>query len=258
MVKNLLSVFIVILIASSCVTSKRVNYLQNPGGSIPLYDSVKVDEYKLQVGDQVYINISTLNEDSRKLFSGGGLNQTSSSSASSLISDNENSSYTIFSDGNIDFPFAGSIKLAGLTTREAKDSVLSRLKVFVPDCDVEVRLANSYFTIVGIASSGRYPITKEKLNVFQALALAGDLKSFSDRAKIHILRPTEGGTQVKVFDVRSKNIINSEFYYVKPNDVIYVQAFKGQFFGFESVSSIITTISSTLSFGYLLYQIVLK
>jgi polysaccharide export outer membrane protein len=257
MVKNLIKVFIVVLAVSSCVTPKRVNYLQTPGGGILSYNQVNtVDDYKLEVGDQVLINVSTLNEDSKKLFS--AINSGFSESSGSLSSSTDLNAYTIFSDGKIDFPFIGSIKIVGLTAREAKDSVLSRLKVIIPDCDVDLRLANSYFTVVGVAASGRFPITKEKLTVFQALAISGDLKSFSDRAKIHVLRPTENGTLIKSFDVRSKDIINSEYYYIRPNDVIYVQAFKGQFFGFETFSSVITTVSSTLSFGYLLYQLVLK
>ncbi|MDR3704679.1 MAG: polysaccharide biosynthesis/export family protein [Paludibacteraceae bacterium] len=257
MVKNLVKVFIVVLAVSSCVTPKRVNYLQTPGGGIPSYNQVNtVDDYKLEVGDQVYINVSTLNEDSKKLFSGSNSNFAESSASSSSSVDLN--AYTIFSDGKIDFPFIGSIKIAGQTAREAKDSVLSKLKVIIPDCDVDLRLANSFFTVVGVAASGRFPITKEKLTVFQALAISGDLKSFSDRAKIHVLRPTENGTLVKSFDVRSKDIINSEYYYIRPNDVIYVQAFKGQFFGFETFSSVITTVSTTLSFGYLLYHLVLK
>jgi len=257
MVKNLVKVFIVVLTVSSCVTPKRVNYLQTPGGGIPSYNKMdSVGDYKLEVGDQVFINVSTLNEDSKKLFAGSNSTFTESSASSSSSVDLN--AYTIFSDGKIDFPFVGAIKVAGLTTREAKDSVLSKLQVLIPDCDVDLRLANSFFTIVGVSTSGRFPITKEKLTIFQALAISGDLKSFSDRAKIHVLRPTESGTQIKVFDVRSKDIINSEYYYIKPNDVIYVQAFKGQFFGFETFSSVITTVSSTLSFGYLLYQLVLK
>jgi len=100
-------------------------------------------------------------------------------------------------------------------------------------------------------------VTKEKLNVFQALAISGDLKPFADRAKIHVIRPTENGTQIKVFDVRSKDVINSEFYYIKPNDVIYVQAFRGQFFGFDNLGTVISTVSTTLSFGYLLYHLLI-
>jgi polysaccharide export outer membrane protein len=125
----------------------------------------------------------------------------------------------------------------------------------IPDCDIDVKLVNSYFTVIGDAGTGRYSIPKEKLNVFQVLAISGDLKPYSDRAKIHVLRPTPNGTQIKTFDVRSKDIINSDFYYIRPNDVIYVQSYNGQFFKFESFSSVITTIATTMSFGYLVYHL---
>lgn len=250
MTKNILLIFLTAFLLSSCVTSKRLNYLQKPGVTIPSYGKVPaIDDYKLQVSDQVYIKISTLNEDSKNLFSGGIADNNAGSSMSDLYA------YKIYADSCIDFPFVGRIKLAGITTRDAKDIIRNKLVSMIPDCDIDVKLVNSYFTVIGDAGTGRYSIPKEKLNVFQVLAISGDLKPYSDRAKIHVLRPTPNGTQIKTFDVRSKDIINSDFYYIRPNDVIYVQSYNGQFFKFESFSSVITTIATTMSFGYLVYHL---
>ena len=76
------------------------------------------------------------------------------------------------------------------------------------------------FSIIGSGTNGRYPIMREKMNIFQALALAGDISTFGDRSSVKILRESPSGTRVSVFDIRSKEIINSEYYYIQPNDVI--------------------------------------
>lgn len=246
MIKKLAYIFILILLISSCVTSRRVNYLQKLSDSIPAFLSQDSMEYKLMVGDKLYIKISTLDENSIKLFSGGG--------SSGMDASSDLFSYTILPNGNIKFPYLGNIKIIGLTTRQAKDTIRSKLKTMIPDCDIDVKLVNASFTVIGVAGSGKYNIRAEKLNLFQALALSGDLQPFSDRTKIHILRQNiDGKTQIKTFDIRNKDIINSEFYYIQPNDIIYVQAFSGQFFGIGSFAAVVSTVTSMFSLGYLLY-----
>jgi polysaccharide export outer membrane protein len=238
------------VLLASCVSSRQTNYLQNISSSDSLYRKIdSVPDYTLQIGDRVFVRISTLNKESSKLF---GSDQ--SITPNSIYGNNELYSYTIAKDGCIDFPFVGAIRLQGLTAREAKDAIQHALRPFIPDCDVDVRLTNGFFSVIGVAGSGRYPIGEERLNVFQALAISGDLKPFSDRKKIFLLRSSSDGTRIESFDVRRKDIIGSEFYYIRPNDVIYVQAIRGQFFGIESFSSLLTTISSSLSFGYLIYD----
>lgn len=247
MTKYLLSFIILSFLLTSCVTSKRVNLVQDPNLVIPSYKKdTLLEAYKLQVGDRVSIIVNTLNDDTKRLFSSGGQAMMSTSS--------EMFSYTIYSDSCVNFPFVGRVKVAGYSVREARDVVKKSLLDIAPDCDVDVRLVNSFFTIVGDAANGRFPIPKEKLNVFQVLAMSGGLNAYSDRAKIHILRPTANGTITKVFDIRSKDIIDSEFYYVRPNDVIYVRSFNGQFFQMGSFSTILSTIMTSLSFGYLIYD----
>lgn len=243
-----------LIIIPSCVTYKKVNYFQNTA-AYKTDSSIAKAEYKLQVGDQVYVNISTPDADSKSLFN-GGLNFVPTSGAQMQSLDLY--LYTIYADSCIDFPFAGSIKIAGKTTRESKDLIKQKLSPMIKECDVDVQLSNCYFTKIGNAGAGKFPITKERLTIFQALAISGDLQPFSDRKKIKILRPTSKGTIIKTFDVRSKDIINSEFYYVQPNDIIYVQAFNGQFWGITSFTGMLSTVVSTVSCGYLLYNMFIK
>ena len=245
--------YIYILIAltlalSSCVTSRKTNYLQSPKAGVKSYEQLDStllkQEYRLQVGDQVYISIASPNEEASKIFSSSATNIMGNAEVVS-----EMFSYTIYADSCIDFPFVGTIKLAGLTTREAKLMMTEKLQEYVPECDVDLRLTNSYFTFIGQAGTGKYPIARERLTIYQALAISGDLKPFSDRKKVR---------EVRTFDLRSKDIINSEFYYIRPNDIIYVPSFNGQFFGITSFTSLLSTITSTLSFGVLIYTLSTK
>ncbi|HOH71383.1 MAG TPA: hypothetical protein PK552_04945, partial [Paludibacteraceae bacterium] len=111
-------------------------------------------------------------------------------------------------------------------------------------------------SVIGEAGSGRYQIPKEKLNIFQALAMSGDMSTYSDRKKIQLIRQTEQGTVVKTFDLRSKSIINSEYYYSQPNDVIYVPFDGARYFGVTHFTGILSLVISTLSFGLMIYGIV--
>ena len=118
------------------------------------------------------------------------------------------------------------------------------------------KVVQRYFSVIGANASGRFPITKEKVTIFEALAMAGDISNYGDRGKVRIIRETEEGTEVKMFDVRSEDIINSEYYYVEPNDVIYIQTLNEQFFSMTSLASVISTVATTLSFGIFIYSFI--
>jgi polysaccharide export outer membrane protein len=121
-----------------------------------------------------------------------------------------------------------------------------------------VNIVRRSFSVISDRGSGTFNIPKEKLTVFEALAMAGDIGDFGDRSKVRIVREIEGQTQVRVFDVRSEDIINSEYYYIEPNDLIYIQRIKGQSFGVNSVTTSISVVATTLAFGGFVYGLVVR
>ena len=155
--------------------------------------------------------------------------------------------YRVHPDGSIDLPFVNHIPVKGLTLLQASKVVEARLKELIPDAIVKLSLSNKVFTIFGDAGSGIFPIYKEKLTIFQALAMSGDLNEGSDRKHIRIIRDTEKGTQILEFDIRPKSIIDSKYYYVYPNDIIYIQREFSSFYKVNNYSSIIGVISFSLS-----------
>ena len=170
--------------------------------------------------------------------------------------------YLVDEQGEIDFPTIGKVPVQGLTSREVKYHLEEELGTLLKDLppgfstiSVEVNIVNRTFSIIG-AQSGRYPITKEKMTIFEALAQAGDLQEFNSRKEIKLIREKDGVTTIKTFDVRSKDIVNSEFYYVESNDIIYIRKIPGYSFGVNSASTVLGVTASTISFGVFIYTIV--
>jgi polysaccharide export outer membrane protein len=108
-------------------------------------------------------------------------------------------------------------------------------------------MINNYVSLLGeVQRPGKYPIYKDRLTIFQALAMGGDLSDFSNRQKIRLIRPTVTGNIIKEFSLNDISIMSSEFYYVMPNDVIYAKPMKGRIFQMNAFpySLILSTVTT--------------
>jgi len=254
---------------ASCVTSRKVNYLQEPGKhKIPSYaDTIDYEEYKIRVNDRLYIYVYSLDPNIMKMYNAGsgtaGRNQMRQQMYGNGMGRTTNELYTYLVDdeGNINYPTIGKVHVEGLTTRETKRKMEEELGALLKEIpgystiSVEVEILQRTFSLIGV-KSGRYPIQKEKLTIFEALALMDNLQTYSDRARVKIIRDIDGETTIREFDLRSKDIINSEFYYVQPNDIIYVRELTGKAFGITSAAAGLAVVSTTISFGVFVYTIV--
>ncbi len=264
--KNILFLALVGFALASCVTARKVNYMQKPDKYIPSYaDTLSFEDYVLRIGDRLYVYVYSLNEEVMKMYNAGGTNASQMRQQMGL-GGGQNSSYDLYTylvdeEGNIDFPTIGKVRVQGLTTREVKHELEKQLGTLITEMpgyssvSVEVNVVNRSFSIVG-AQSGRYPITKEKMTIFEALALAGDLGEFNSRKEIKLVREINGVTTIKTFDARSEDIVNSEYYYIEPNDIIYIRQIPGYSFGINHVTTVIGVTAATISFGVFIYTIV--
>lgn len=255
---------IVSYMLSSCVTARKVNYMQEPDKYIPHYaDTLSFEDYELRIGDRLYVYVYSLDEKVTAMYNAGGSNastmryQMNGSSGGSY----DLYTYLIDDDGNINFPTIGKVYVRGMTTREVKHKLEEELSALLKEIpgystvSVEVNIVNRSFSIIG-AQSGRYMINKEKMTIFEALAMAGDLNEFNSRKEIKLVREKEGVTTIKTFDARSKDLVNSEYYYIEPNDIIYIRQIPGYSFGINSASTVLGVTATTISFGVLIYTIV--
>lgn len=264
--KNILFLAIVGFALASCVTARKVNYMQEPDRQIPSYaDTLSFEEYELRIGDRLYVYIYSTNEEVMKMYNAGGgssaqMRQQMGSSGGAYGS-YDLYTYLIDDEGNIDFPSIGKVHVKGNTLREVKHKLEAELSTLVKEMpgyssvSVEVNIVNRSFSIIG-AQSGRYMINKEKMTIFEALAMAGDLREFNSRKEIKLVREKNGVTTIKTFDVRSKDIVNSEYYYIEPNDIIYIRQIPGYSFGINHVTTVIGVTAATISFGVFIYSIV--
>ena len=262
--KKILYILLVGFLLSSCVTARKVNYMQNPDKHIPHYaDTLLFTDYELRIGDRLYVTVYSLDESIMKMYNAGsnGTNMRQQMSSGNMNGSYDLYTYLVDEDGNINFPTIGKINVQGNTSREVKrklEDALGTLLREIPGystISVEVYIVNRSFSVVG-AQSGRYPITKEKMTIFEALALVGDLAEFNSRKEIKLVREKNGVTTIKTFDARSKEIVNSEYYYIEPNDIIYIRQIPGYSFGINSASTVVGVTAATISFGAFIYTIV--
>ncbi len=261
--RYILYLFVAVLSFSSCVTTRKVNYIQEPDRSIPAYnDTLSYQDYRLQVGDRLYVHVYSIDEKIAGLFNGGVTNMRQYVRSGASNSNVDLYTYLVDVHGNIQFPTLGNVAVEGKTTREVKHLIedgLSGLilpKGTMPNLSVEVQIVQRYFSVIGAQASGRFAIIKEKVTIFEALAMARDIADFGDRSSVKIVREQGDSSIIKTFDVRSADIINSEFYYIEPNDVIYIPKIKGQAFGLNSAAATVSVVASTLSFGVFIYTLV--
>jgi polysaccharide export outer membrane protein len=247
MMKNNLLKSIVVLTASvlvSCVTNKKLTYLQYDGISSDTIISVTPADYKILPYDNLFIKVVTPDPKWSEMFNtlpvtSVGISVTELSA--DLVS------YPVDGAGTILLPYAGRLTVAGKTLAAITTEVEKTLKGYIADAAVTVKMINNYVSLLGeVKNPGRYPIYKDRLNIFQALAMGGDLSDYSNRQKVQIIRQTTSGNLIKEFSLTDRSVMTSEFFYVMPNDVIYAMPIKGKFFQMNAFpySVILSTITT--------------
>lgn len=248
----LLVTVLVMVLLSSCVSRKKLTYLQF-NDQAQVYDqslgenrpSVTPSAYKIMPYDNLYIRVITPDPQWSELFNsmpigaGGSVTQESAG----LFG------YSVDDDGFIEIPFVNKVKVGGLTLSEIKAELDSIFKNYVTDAAITIRLVNNFISVIGeVNAPGRYPLIKDRMNIFEALSLASDMSAFSDRQKVQLIRPSPYGPVIKEFSLADRSILSSEYYYIMPNDVIYAIPMQGRSFELNATfwSLVLSTITSTL------------
>ena len=225
-----------IMLLASCYPIRRVGLLQERSG-LPEYEKGEDELYRLQKNDELELRIVSLNMETALLFQSVAVSSVANSSFT----------YRIYEDGTIDIPFLSKVKVAGLTLQQAEQKIENELSGFADDITVKLALSTGTFCVIGDAGRGYFPIYKDRLTIYQALALSGGVSPSADLGHVKILRRSVEGTKIIEFDIRPKSVIDSEYYYVYPNDVIYFDFSKRRFWAIDSYSGFLSVISSSLS-----------
>jgi len=234
----------------SCVPQSKMKYLQDKVGVAPAHEFQSViPDYKVRPGDYLYIRILTLDPQSNEIFA----NITGSGGSSGYMNYADQSlyltSYMVNDSGYIKFPLLGDIYVNGHTVPEIEQSLNKAASEILKESSVVVKLVLFNISVLGeVKNPGKYAIYNNRVNIFEALAMANDLNSFANRSKVQVIRSEGNKNTIVSLDLLNKDILASPYYYLQPNDIIYVEPLKNKTYAFEAFpyALIFSTITTAL------------
>lgn len=211
------------LVFSSCVSKKEIIYLQ---GSQKEQTTSANYEPIIQKDDILYINISSRNAEAVAPFN---LDAQSKDVTTTSGFVSQKQTYLVDNDGNIEFPILGTINASGYSVNEFRIFLKGKLDQYVTDAVINVRIINFKVTVTGeVSKPGVVSTTSQRLTLFDALAMSGDLTLYGKRDNILIVRDFQGAKSYNRVDITRADFVNSAFYYLDQNDLIYVEPRKSK------------------------------
>ena len=216
-------IFIVLLLISvltlSCGAKKDIVYFQdvdNKSISMPIHQYRPV----IRPSDILTITVSALDYDAVKAFN---LPAVSFVRAGRVDSPTQQT-YLVDSEGYINFPVLGSLKIGGLNRTQAINLIEDMLKEYIKDPIVNIRILNFKVSVLGeVARPGVYTVENDRITILEAIGLAGDLTLYAKRDNVLVVREENGKKTYNRVDLTSEDIFNSPIYYLTQNDIIYVE-----------------------------------
>jgi polysaccharide export outer membrane protein len=239
---------------TSCITQKDLEYMQLKESTITSFSEARIPDYKLKPDDELYIQISSLDEAATDVFSNSGSQQIDYAGSmqpygASLVS------YTINKGGYLVFPIIGPILVKDYTISQVTQIIEDSLVNILSQPIVTVKLVNRYVSVLGeVRNPGHYVYAQEKLTIYDALGLAGDMTVYSNRRSVVLVRNENGKNSLIYLDLTRPQILESKYYYLNPNDMIYVKPLQKRFWGMSQFPFVI--ILSTISTALLIYSVV--
>ena len=218
--KHILYLLPFILLTSSCVTQKDWVYFQ---GEPAAQTKIEAFVLRYQPNDLLSINVSALDMDAVRPFN-LFVSSPNTSNKLTLIGQQQQQTYLVDDMGQINFPVLGKLTIGGMSRTEAINFLENKLQVYIKDPMVTLRLTNFKVSVLGeVNKPGTFTIANEQVSLPEVLALAGDLSINGKRTNLLLLREEAGVITKRYIDLRSDAIFNTSHYYLKPNDVLYVE-----------------------------------
>lgn len=249
------SFYILLLISTlftSCIPIKDLVYLQDKNSSEEsnTVAAVSTKPYRLQVNDVLSVSLKAIDPKLVSIFNKTeSTTGTTGRSEAALYFDG----FTVDDHGNIRIPILGEMNVIGYTLEEVRVMIEKKLleEYFKTEANlfVTVKLAGFRYTINGeVGSTGTKTLFQEHVNIMEAVANAGDINTVGNRKAVMIIRQTPTGTQMNEIDLTDVNVMKSPYYYLQPNDYIYVKPLRQKTWGtgqtgIQSIGTIITLIS---------------
>jgi len=244
-----------LLIFTSCASIKNVKYFNDIADTtnVTRLASVNYIEPKIKPDDILFVNIQTVDPLATQVLQSGNLQNSAIGSTSAGSTGGQTvSGYLVDNSGNIELPVLGKIRVIDLTTEQAREAIRSKAGQYYKNPTVNLRFANFKITILGeVNKPGTYVVSNEKINILDALGLAGDLTVFGKRENVSLIRQLDDGTREYVrLDLTKSTVLNSPYYYLRQNDYIYIEPGKSRIVSSDAIQnrniSIVTAIGASL------------
>ena len=220
-------VLLVPMLLGACVAQQRLPYLQ--GKDYSTRAAVQVDNqrqaYRLQTGDVLSIKVQSVQPALNDMFNVTSGQYIQNGDPGNLFA----SGYSVDEAGSITLPTVGRLKVGGLTVEETQLLVQKEVARFMREANVVVKLTSFKLTILGeVRAPGRYFVYNSQATVLEALGMAGDLTEFGSRTNVKLIRQTLKGSEVVLLDLTDPELLRSKYYYLLPNDALYVEPMKAR------------------------------
>jgi polysaccharide biosynthesis/export protein len=241
--------FVIIMVAcslQSCTSSKKVIYFNDLKDTVKgnLGNAQDIFENPIRKNDQLWITVGGSNPlDLMALNSASG-----TGTATSIPLSQSAIGFLVEGDGKIKIPYVGKVQAEGLTRLQLEDTLTSLFKDYTKNPVVNVRFLNYYFSVLGeVKIKGRFSMPNERTTILDAISLAGDLTDFGKRENVLVVREENGVRNFARLNLLSKDLFTSPYYYIKTNDVIYVEPVKSSFIARTGVPQYMSILAVGLS-----------
>lgn len=240
-------VFVSVIALGSCKTGKQLAIFQDLNIETSKVQQVRTaanDPLRLQSDDQVQVVISSISPEASQLFNLMGSPVTGSTNVTQMMQ----SVYIVSPSGNITIPVVGDVKVSGLTTDQAKLEIKNAVTPYLKDAVVSTTLINFRVTVMGeVMRPSSFQVAGEKINVLEAIGMAGDLTLFAKRNNIKVIRKGADKVEVAQLDLNNSNVMRSPYYNLRQNDVVIVEPSRRKGLQAEGLNIIIPAITSVLT-----------
>jgi polysaccharide export outer membrane protein len=252
--KHALFLFVILFLLSvSCVTQRKVEYLQDGSKDIKAFKEAKMPDYRLKPNDELFIQINSLDETSANVFSTTAQQTFITGSidpfGASLLS------YSVDKDGYVLMPIIGNIFVKDKTISDVTLLLKDSLDHVLNKPAISVKLVNRYVSVLGeVANPGHFPYSQNTFSVFDAIGLAGDITDYGNRNEVVLVRNENGENRRINIDLTKSEILASDYYAIRPNDIVYVKPLSKKFWGMRQFP--FSIIFSAVTTGLLIYDFV--
>ncbi len=245
---NFLFLSSIIIYFASCVNTRKSTYFNDAKeGNINTSNEDKASPL-IQKNDILSVTITSLNAEASAIFN--LTTNTASSTVTNAANGQTGSGYLVNSDGFIQLPILGNIKVDGSTTKEVKELITTTIiqKKLLIDPIVTIRHLNYEVTVIGeVGKPTVINVPSEKISLLKALGLAGDISVFGKKNNVLLIREISGKRTVRRVDLNDADFLSSPYYYLQPNDVVYVEANKNRVANSSNFNQTLSIVLSGIS-----------